>query len=255
MINHVRTLLMNVDGNTLMDDVIAPEIVDPAYRADDLPTSLTRVRAVLFGADPDTSMLSYRCRQLLALVHTTPMVEYVTAPDPRITYDFSDTSLLGPDAFRPVIRKNGDFTGDLVLFGDVVPPDVSGRMRHMFEVSTTDVGQLEITQRTKPMRTVGTTFSAGDRIKLSDTGLTMKLTSDAAGQWWYVTGYGRPSRDIGTMIEAIGSLGEPTLIELFGITKSEPFRTFRDVFNYGRETPLRLAAAVLALAYRTDALR
>lgn len=255
MINHLLTLLMNVDGDTVMDDAIAPEIVDPAYRSDDLPTALTRVRAVLFGADPDVSMLTYRCRQLLAVVHTSPMAEYVTNLDPRITYDFTDTSLIGPAAFKPAVTKIGDFDGDLVLYGDVAAPDVSGRMRHMFEVSTPYTGQLEVRQRTKPMKTTGQSFSAGDRITLAESGLTMKLTSDVSGQLWSVTGYGRPQRDIGTMIAAIGSLGEPTLIELFGVNKTEPFRTFRDTFNHGRETPLRLSAAVLALAYRTDALR
>lgn len=255
MINHVRTLLMNVDGDTPMDDTIAAELLDPTYRADDLPTALVRVRAVLFGADPDTSMLNFRCRQLLAVLHTSPMAEYVTALDSRITYDFTDPALVNQAAFRPVVAKNGQFDGELMLFGDIAAPDVSGQMRHAFDVSTPYTGSVEITQRTKPMRTVGASFTAGDRITLASSGLVMKLTSDAPGQLWNVTGYGRPVRDIGLMVDAIGRLGEPTLIELFGITKTEPYRTFRDVFHTGRETPLRLSAAVLALAYRTNELR
>lgn len=255
MINHVRTLLMNVDGNTLMDDTIAAELLDPSYRADDLPTALTRVRTILFGVSPDTSMLNYRCRQLLAVLHTSPMVEYVTALDPRITYDFTDPALVALTTFRPVVTKNGQFDGELMLFGTIAAPDVSGQMRHVFDVTTPTTGDVEITQLTKPMRTASASFEAGDRITLADSGLVMKLTSAASGQLWHVTGYGRPTRDIGSMIDSIGRLGEPTLIELFGITKEEPFRTFREVFHKGRETPLRLAAAVLALAYRTNELR
>jgi hypothetical protein len=61
-----------------------------------LPEPLRRVRAVLFGRDPDRRTLLYRTRQFLALLHACELEEFVTAVDPRVTYLPLDRGVLEP---------------------------------------------------------------------------------------------------------------------------------------------------------------
>lgn len=90
MINHARTLLMNVAGAPGFNGELGEEIVPPDFIPAALPGSINTLRRTLFGADPDRVMLNYRARQLMQVLHSTPLVEYVTSLDSRITYDFSD---------------------------------------------------------------------------------------------------------------------------------------------------------------------
>lgn len=253
MLNHARTLLMNVDGSTAVWQDIAEELIDPAYRALDLPTAIDRARAVLFGTNPDRVMLNYRVRQLLAVVHASPLAEYVTALDPRITYDFADTSLVASAALAPQVSKVAS-AGELTLYGDTLPPDVTGQMYRSLDVLTPSDGQVRVIEA-QPWSSVTSAFAASTRVSLGTTGLTFRLSSTATGQRWVVETWSRPTRDLGTLVDLLGRIGEPNLLAIFGTGKTEPYRTFRDVFHNGREMPLRLAAIVLAIVYRSNEAR
>jgi len=85
MINHARTLLLNVDSRTYMPDVLGEEYI-PAYRAAILPTYLTTARKLLFGSAPDRVFLNFRAQELLSFIHRTELAEFVYALDPRVTY-------------------------------------------------------------------------------------------------------------------------------------------------------------------------
>lgn len=85
MINHVRTLLLNQDGDGAAQGP-GEEYTPPSYLAAELPAELQKVRDVLFGASPDRRMLLYRVRQFMAILHSTPLSPFVTMDDPRITY-------------------------------------------------------------------------------------------------------------------------------------------------------------------------
>src|SRR5262245_23183604 len=99
---------MNVDGSAPMLEYLCEEIVDPDFSALKLPSFLETVRAQLFGSDPDRYMLNYRCHQLLALTHATPLAEYLIALDSRITYDWRNTDLVSADLFQPKITQLGN---------------------------------------------------------------------------------------------------------------------------------------------------
>jgi hypothetical protein len=85
MINHARTLLLNVDSRTYLPDVLGEEYI-PAYRAIPVPTYLTTARKLLFGAAPDRVFLNFRAQELLSFIHRTELAEFVYALDPRVTY-------------------------------------------------------------------------------------------------------------------------------------------------------------------------
>ena len=85
MINHARTLLLNVDSRTYMPDVLGEEYI-PTYQAAVLPTYLNTARNLLLGSAPDRVFLNFRVQELLSFIHRTELAEFVYALDPRVTY-------------------------------------------------------------------------------------------------------------------------------------------------------------------------
>jgi hypothetical protein len=252
-VNHFRCLLMNLDGPAAdpAGDV-AGELIDPAYRKVAVPSELRAVRAALFGAAPDRHMLGYRCRQLLALVHATPLAEYVTALDPRVTYAFADPALVLPGSTGPRVAKRG--LGDrLMTYGDGDPPDASGAMHHRVRVTT--AAGLTTCERYTPPFSKPVFGTSVDRFDLPGTGVQGRLTSTDDGQDWWVDVYARPARDAAALAAAAERLGEPVYLFLFGVPAVEPYLTFSNLWTRKRELPLRLGALACALAYRTEAVR
>jgi hypothetical protein len=50
-------------------------------------------------------------------------------------------------------------------------------------------------------------------------------------------------------------MGEPNLLQLFGDSPVEPFKTFQNLFRDRYEVPYSLGGIVLAYVYRAEALR
>lgn len=254
MINHARTLLMNVTGSVPMTSYIAEEIVDPRYVALNLPTAMNTVRAVLFGTTPDRHMLNYRCRQLLTLTHATPLEEYLLKLDHRVTYDFGDTTFVDPRVWEPTVSILAG-SGTLTLSGDPTPPDGTGQVqyRYLINVNVPGVASVELIGR--QVQIVDLDFTPGTKVALPGSGVKMKFSSGSAGQAYTVDVYSRPQKDLSQLATACSNLGEPVYNYLFGISREQPFLTFRELWNRKQELPLRLGALVCALAYRTDELR
>lgn len=85
MINHARTLLLNISG---ADTATAPgdEYIPPDFRPVDIDEATAAVRAVLFGPSPDRSLLNVRARQYMTLLHETELAPFAVAFDSRVTY-------------------------------------------------------------------------------------------------------------------------------------------------------------------------
>lgn len=108
MINHVRTLLRNQDGQG-PPTADAEEFTPPDYTRVLLPPYLNTLRTVLFGGDPDAAMLNYRLRQYMELLHSTELAEFVYSVDTRVTYlPFAATSDFDPNV--NVTALGGDAT-------------------------------------------------------------------------------------------------------------------------------------------------
>lgn len=72
---------------------------------------------------------------------------------------------------------------------------------------------------------------------------------------WSVTVLSRPQSAITTLLPILEMLGEPVLLELFGVADIEPYVTFKNLW-FDHPLPVyRLAGFVLALIYRTDSIR
>lgn len=254
MINHARTLLMNVNGSAPLNNYLAEEIVDPEFKALTLPTPLNQVRRVLFGTNPDRHMRNYRCRQLLALAHATPLDEYLTGFDARLTYDFKSDTLILPDVWVPSVANVND-RGTLTVLGVPEPPDATGRVYHALSVTTASSGVATVERMTTPFQKVDFEFSGSDKIPLSGTGLSFRLGSEAGGQAFHVEVRSRPQKDLGQLARDASALGEPVYNYLFGLTNDEPYKTFRELWFRKEELPLRLAALVCAIVFRTEEVR
>lgn len=86
MINHGRSLLLNISGSNYQPQYLGEEYIPPTFSRLDLPSYLQIARRLLFGARPERVFLNYRVRELLHTVHETELAEYLYALDPRVTY-------------------------------------------------------------------------------------------------------------------------------------------------------------------------
>lgn len=256
MLNHFRTLLLNVAGEA--SEAVGRHPGDEAVPRDFLPMMLPSwagpIRTVLFGASPDRFMLNWRARQLLTVLHTTPLAPYVTALDGRITYSTGQSSALAsPYFYGPRVRKTeGDPTTELSVVGLPEPPDASGQAYGGWRVTTPSDGTADVMDL-QTGRTLS--YELADGPAALTNGLTVRLQDESAGQAWTVEVYRRPERDVGQLLAGLTSLGQPIALEVFGIVHDEPFTTFWNYWRLQAEVPLRLAAFLCAYVYRLDAWR
>lgn len=257
MLNHFRTLLANVPPLNGAGFYLAEELIDPAFAPVRPSAAALAARRVLFGAAPDRDMVNYRTRQLLAVVHATPLADYVTALDGRLTYAVgADDGLLGGAAFAPAATQLGGAAADLVFFGAPLAPDAAGRVRLVYGLRTAAPGVATVTT---PGRSRDFPFTVSDGLStpvpLPDSGYAARLPAEDAGYEWLVEVRNRPQRDLSRLAADLGALGEPVLAALFGGGAAEPYRTCRNLWSAQRELPLRLAAFVTALVYRAEEAR
>lgn len=262
MLNHVRTLLLNRDGdNTPGADFPGEQAVPVAYRELELPAYLDSVRARLFGATPDRAMLNYRLWQYMTVLHATELGDYVLDYDERVTYLGSTrTELFDPATFRPaVLPLTGSPEAELHIQGSGDSPDASGRMRFDIAIDILTSSTVQVQQKTPPAQSDVYTFTftggLSDRQPLGDTGYGFLLSTNGPGYSWQVTGYNRPTYELGDIEMSLRGIGEPTILQLFGVNPSEPLKTFRNLWQNHTEMPYRLGGLLLAVAHRTEQVR
>lgn len=257
MINHARTLLLNIDGTTNADPYGA-EYVEDNYVAKRLPSYVLRVREILFGRNPDALYRNYRLAQLMNILHATELEEFVVALDPRITYTTGELGDLYADTFGLIVSKLGATTADLSLIGSLRVDDEIGRSLRNWRVSASGY-VVTVQQRTPPGPTVETTYTdvsgISSLITLPGSDLTFRLPTGTTGAW-LVESKVRPSVDLGDLASRMGRLGEDVLLELFGVGSdragSEPFKTFKNLWYQHPALAYKLGGLLLAVIYRTD---
>lgn len=257
MYNHARNLLVNVSGGST-GNTLGDELTPETFKAVSLGAGQLAVRRLLFGADPDQYMLNYRARQLLAMIHASPLVEYVTALDPRITYRFDTAEYFSEAVFKPtVINLIGE--SELTIQSVPAAPDRSGRMWHSLRIDV--IGSNAITvRRNFPLGTATYSINLDDpfssQYRLGESGYLFRVRDGAeVGDAWMVEVLNRPQDDLGQLVANLERVGEPALLEIFGLSRDEPYATFRNLWQSHTETPLRLGGLVMALIYSTEARR
>lgn len=173
MINHARTLLMNVNGNQAVSEP-GEQYVPIEFSASSLPTYLQLIRSRLFGASPDRAMLNYRLAQYMSVLNTTRMRDFVTELDPRITYSNDNAELFNAATYQPV------FYGPslLSLQGTPTPPDAGGSMYFSYTLNLVNrtVTQHSPQQSVTPFNFTGTA-GLSEPVSLPGSGYSVLIAS------------------------------------------------------------------------------
>ena len=261
MFNHVRPLLHNTPGGVMAPgEFIAEEAIPSSFGALNLPTYLDRLRTLLFGVSPDRSMLNYRTRQYMTLIHSTELSQYVYDLDSRVTYDTSvDLSLLDEETFTPVVSQLTGDDANLSVLSRAASPDITGRVKYEFLVDILTSTTVQVNRKTSPadIDIYDYALSNGltNVLDLPGSGYQFKMNTDDTSVSWKVSGYLRPQKDMGRIAEDLTRLGEQNFLQLFGLKGEEPYKTFKSLWYDHTELPYKLGALLLAIAYRSEEVR
>jgi len=257
MINHARTLLLNLDGAAgYMENYPGEELIPANYKSLALPTYLNIVRNRLFGANPDRTMLNYRAAQLLRLIQATELQQYILELDSRITY--ANRPLIANNVFSPVIAQyRGSLSDRLYLTGNPLDPDDSGICYYAYDIQL-DTSHFMIQRQSFPLikELIPYTFTAGETqpVALPFSGYLIHTNTVSTQAAWTIRGHLRPGRSLTRIETNLRSIGEPELIQLFGTADVEPYTTFKNCWEKHTDFAYRLGGIVLAYIYRSHQL-
>ena len=257
MINHIRTLLLN-EAAARRPPLTFPgeEFVPPNFAPRRLSAALSRPLQVLFGRSPDALFQNYRLRQVMALLHTSVVADVLTRDDPRITYWPT-----APGAFDTVFGVQVEqYLGgprDLHVLGEVQADDRAGVCQFRWRVIASgtsvqvfpDVGSV----RTPYQGTVSFQNQLSTPIPLPGSTLQARLTFATEPCGWTVTAVGPPAKGFAEVIqELLTAFQGETLAALFREPRTAPYDALYDVWMQEPTTLGKVAAALLALAYRIE---
>tara|TARA_R110000824_G_scaffold25456_3_gene88696 strand:+ start:10682 stop:11473 length:792 start_codon:yes stop_codon:yes gene_type:complete len=260
MYNYGRTLLLNLAGkDSYFSGIPGDELIPAEYVPVIFPSYLSSIRNILFGAKPDRAMLNYRAAQLLGMISSTELQQYVEELDPRITYSSYQLQLAQPLTFSPTVTQYGekDLSKILTVVGNSNSPDSTGVSGYDYRV-TVDGVNLVIDRLASPTSSTQhvLSFTAGlsEPYSLTGTGYSVRVNTSTLDGGWSVRGFLRPTRTLPDLDQSLRSLGEPTFLQLFGVADIEPYVTFKNCWKNHPEFAYRLGGLVLASIYRTREL-
>jgi len=259
MYNHARSLLMNLNGSTrIFANVPGDELIPADYRKLNLPTYLDTFRTRFFGAMPDRSMLNYRTAQLLTMIQATQLQSHILALDPRITYGSYPEQAALQEAFEPKVNQYDGTTSDrITVIGNPISPDSSGLAGYDYRIEL-DGANINIERLTPPAQSkselITLTSGLSQVVALPLSGYQVRVDSVGPAAWT-LKGFLRPTNSLSSVEEGLQSIGEPYLLELFGVSDEEPYLTFRNCWKKHPEFAYQLGGLVLAMIYRTEEIR
>jgi hypothetical protein len=268
VLNHARSLLVNRAAAGPLGDVPGEELVDADFRPVALDEPLAALHAALFGADPDRHTLAYRARQYVELLHADRRLEgHVLSLDGRVSYrtvgrgDCADD--LFDAAFQPAAAWLGAGPARQALFTGRAAFDAArGRAYHRWEVNCPEDTRAVLV-RVAPAPAGWSAFDFARQAGFSGpltlgTG-TLAVNLEAnQGAAWELVAVARPDggpAEAYERLRAALAAGSGRTARLFGAAAAEPFRTFRNLWEQHWSLPLRLGGALLAFAYRLEAIR
>jgi hypothetical protein len=259
MINHARTLLMNRPGDHGYSwDFPGEEFIDPTFIPKQLPVWLKNGWQVLFGTAPDRIYLNYRLRQVMTMLHSTELVEYVEALDPRITYWPLRDNEPFDQIFRVTIDQASGPITSIFTGGSHEVDDGAGQSERQWLVEVLDSQLVAVTQHMPRIVTETVLYTVTDGlsspITLGSSNLNIRFRETAAGVSWIVHSRARPRADITTRLLTLEStIGGEGIDKLFAAT-SEPYRTFRNLWEDNNGFGYRSGALLLGIIYYMDGL-
>lgn len=248
MINRVRTLLMNRgrEGHDLRQP--GEEYIPAEFVRRSQPIWLRRIYTRLFGASPDRLFINYRMRQLMQLIHATPLSEFVATDPVAVTYlPFRDE--LNSDLFQQVITP----AGAAYLHGGHSADEAIGQSQYAWTVRLIAEDTVRVTSHI-PVTTyvdVPVTFTGGlsSVISLIPKRLTTSFNLHDVGFSYRVQSAVKPSTDIATVLATAfnGAEGLDTL-NLFDANIAAEQSMYYDIWTRHPQFVMRYAAICMAIA-------
>lgn len=257
MVNELRTWLLNRDGqDNPGQDYPGEEYAPPAFRPGTPAPDLLATYQLLFGSSPDRASVNWRLRSYFRILHATPLVDFVTSLDRRITYLPFRTDLFDRVAAGPVATPITINTGQTVQLNAAGPAiESAGRIKFQWRLDVVDASTVLVrsyTNDTFTSATMSYTIVSGisTPIVLPGSFVTAQFTP-GTGAAWIIDLLAQPSRSLTNIVTDLESALSPSrLNSLFGADPAEPYKTFRNLWETHDQLPYRLGGVVLATGYQ-----
>lgn len=254
MINHARTLLLNISpdrADYLDANLEGYEYIPDEFSPVRLPDRINTLRRVLFGNNPDALYAGLRVQELMTYIHQSEFADYATAFDSRVTY-WPQMVEKKQNAYAKTVLLS-QVTGDprrLVVSGEVAAGDVRGRAYRSYVVAIgkqneNDTELSLIARWLEPPFTQNTVpFAVGSvqPVTLPDTGLAA-LPSDTNLQTdiSFLT-----TQSGGKLITESYSAEQPVFLETAGTAfRPELYDELARWYVVVRTAPLPIASALM----------
>ncbi len=262
MINHARTLLLNVAGASSQTQYTGEEYIPPDFVPLSLPSYLLLPYRLLFGTSPDRYFINFRAQELMRYLHETELAEFVYALDPRVTYwPLNSAPFLSGASKISIEKTGGQPATSLTAIGS--PRALNGAGRALREYSVRIEANAAIislvgepaatTSETTTPLTV--TSNASQAISLPNSDMEIRITNPQNGARWTVTALAKPSPVVTTLMPTLEIMGEPVFLELLGVSPLEPFATFKNLWFDHPSPVYRVGGLLLGMIYRAEELR
>lgn len=161
MINHARTLMINLAQNNAALDHDGEDYIDPDFVpvVQDQPY-IVPLRNILFGTNPDRFTLNYRATQYAISLHKDPITQpWVKVLDPLITYL---NSYWFDYRFGNILTTVDSYIMTMQVFGGIQNQDNFGRNVYNYKITAyskagRDFVEVEHTNGTSPL--IGVLFN------------------------------------------------------------------------------------------------
>jgi hypothetical protein len=291
MINHARTLLLNISAQRTQLQDPGYEYVPTEFIPIQLPPALVTLRRVLFGARPDLYFMSARAQELLGYIHNTELESHIYSFDPRVTYwPPMNAAVFGNAKANVFVRQTGGAPMQLVATGQFSANSTTGRSTEDYtvvmhntdgitfavtradgETETTSVSST-VNPPTLPLPGTALGLQPNFNSAVSEVIRTFETTSILVTERfdtlavprpeslpvganiarWLVTARANPQPVVTALLPNLELLGEPLFLSLFGVAPVEPYLTFKNLWFDHPIPAYRLAGLTLAMIYRTE---
>ena len=260
MINHGRTLLLNKDGAFRpAPTFFLEEYVPEDFSSLGLPGYLVTIRNVLMGDGSDDAFENFRLWQFMKLIHSTEFEAYLTALDSRVTY-LTDRSIVEAKNTYTVSPSSVPAQGVQIFFvGDPSYSSAIPRLEKVWEVEVTSALEVKsVNLQDGSVQEVVVQINDGLTSLIPLAGekeFSIRIQADPLplGAKWLVQTFSTPRGDVLELLDPLSRLGNAVLFNLFDST--EPYKTFRELWEKHFQVHYRLAGIILAWIYRAEEVR
>lgn len=255
MINHLRTLLLNIDGsNNPGEDYPGEQYVPEDFVSRSMNIQLKTIHRFLFGINPDRAMLNLRLQEYLTCIHASGLESFVTAFDPRITYFPFKRSLFSWFARGIRAKQLAAMDQSIYLLGDLNVIQSVNRLYRQWEVSVIDGSTVRLTECSPDSKTTTTTTASysitdglSSAIQLGDSSVSFKF-DEGVGNRWLIDVLAKPARSICQVVDDLDTGLTTSLNNLL----FDGLPELKTIWTQSDRLPERIASVVLALGYKLN---